>query len=244
MHKILALETSTEFGSVALLADRSVLCECGFGGGITHTERMLPAIEWVLGRSRVRRNEISAVAVGIGPGSFTGLRIGLTTGKGLAWALQLPLIGISSLQALTANLSSSLEDICSMLDARKGELYWGRYRFERGTCVSLADERVSPLRRAYEEFPGPAVFIGTGAVRYRSEIESLWGERARFADPLDAFPRAGRTGLLAWERLSRGEHDDLRTLLPHYLRKSEAEMARPEISLEALKTKGGNPNGE
>lgn len=239
MFKILAWETSTAFGSVALLAEHSVLCECGFGGGITHTERLLPSIDWVLDQSRTSPEEVDLLAAGIGPGSFTGLRIGLATLKGIAWIQQLPVVGVSSLEALAANVSFTDWDICPMIDARKGEVYWSRYRMRDGALHPLSSEHVSSIPRLHDAFPGPAVFTGSGALRYRRIIEEMWGEQCRFGDDSHAYPRASRIGIIARERFSRGERHDVRSLLPHYLRRSEAELAHPEISAEAVSRKGG-----
>ncbi|MDD5224668.1 MAG: tRNA (adenosine(37)-N6)-threonylcarbamoyltransferase complex dimerization subunit type 1 TsaB [bacterium] len=232
MFKILALETSTEFGSLALLNRDELLAEICFGGGVTHTERLLPAWDWILRTSRTPLSEIRGLAVGVGPGSFTGLRIGMATVLGMAWARRLPVVGVSSLKALAGNLPFVSGTVCPLIDARKGEIYWSLYHSENGILSQIGEEKVSPLSEILKSVTRPAIFLGTGARRYRPEIEEWNGGKTRGADSLLAYPLARQAGLLAWERFARGESDDLKTLAPNYIRKSEAELTHPEINWE------------
>lgn len=236
--KILALETSTEFGSIALLNHNETLAEICFGGGITHTERLLPALDWILKISRTPLSEIQALAVGVGPGSFSGLRIGMATVLGMAWAQKIPLLGVSSLKALAGNLPFFSGTVCPLIDARKGEIYWSLYRSENGTLSALAEEKVSPLAEILEAVTLPAIFLGTGALRYHRAIEAWKDGKARVGDPGLAYPCARQVGILAGERLARGETDDPRTLMPNYIRKSEAELTHPETNRDG----GGKEN--
>jgi len=232
MFKILALETSTEFGSIALLNRDELLAEMCFGGGITHTERLLPVWDWILKISRTSLSEIRGLAVGAGPGSFTGLRIGMATALGIAWARKIPIVGVSSLKALAGNLPFYSGTVCPMIDARKGEIYWSLYRSENGVLEPLGEEKVSPLPEILKAVTRPAVFLGTGVRRYRQALEEWIGDKVGGGDALPAYPLARQVGILAWERFSRGESDDLGTLAPNYIRKSEAELAHPEINWE------------
>ncbi len=232
MFKLLALETSTEFGSLALFNRDELLAELCFAGGVTHTERLLPAWDWILRTSRTPLSEIQGLAVGVGPGSFTGLRIGMATVLGMAWARKLSVVGVSSLMALAGNLSLLSGTICPLIDARKGEIYWSLYQSENGALTQLGEEKVSPLSEILKSINRSTIFLGTGAQRYRPALEEWSGGKTRGADSLLAYPLARQVGILAWERFARGESDDLKTLAPNYIRKSEAELAHPEINWE------------
>jgi tRNA threonylcarbamoyladenosine biosynthesis protein TsaB len=223
---ILALETATMCGSVALVAENRCLGEFTLQTGETHSRRLLAGIDWLLQESGIGPHEIDAVAVSLGPGSFTGLRICLATAKGLTLALGTRLIGVGTLDGLAAQVAGAGTSlVCPVLDARKKEVYCGLYRG--------SSEGVARLRREYLVLPPedlcgaidePVLLLGDGATAY----EGLFRERlAGLAMILPAalyFPRAASIGMLALEKWQREEFIDPAGAQPIYVRPSEAEL--------------------
>lgn len=224
--KILAVDTSTRVGSAAILDGDSVVGEMAVAGGESHSRRMLPLLNMLLGAGRVSLEEIEGFAVGIGPGSFTGLRIGLAMAKGLAFSLGRPLVGVSSLEALAMNGWASSGDVCPMFDARKDEVYAALYRFSaRGRLVRITKESVhSPARFLHGLDSRGVTFLGDGAHRYRRIISKAFRGRAHIAPACLSYPRAANIGLLALRKITEGRTDDIGALEPRYLRLSDAEM--------------------
>jgi len=223
--KVLALETSTRVGSAAILEDEKLLYEIVHGGKESHSRKILPSVRMILEAAGVALEEIDGFAVGIGPGSFTGLRIGLGAVKGLAFSFGRPLIGVSSLEALAMNLRGSPYILCPMLDARKGEVYAALYRFGRnGHLVRLAKEAVLAPERLLKGMKSEKiVFLGDGALLYRELIMQTMKNRAIFVQDLLSYPSAASVGLLALGRFKEGRFDDINALEPRYLRVSDAE---------------------
>jgi tRNA threonylcarbamoyladenosine biosynthesis protein TsaB len=228
--RILAVETSTLTGGTALLEGDTVVAECRLSLAVTHSERLLPAVDHVLQASGLRLADVDALAVSVGPGSFTGLRIGLSTMKGLAFATGKPLCGIPTLDALAWGLPFAESPVCPILDAKKGEVYCALYRTAGGRLERLWDYRVvapEALAAALaQEQPGPVVFLGDGATPFAPVLRRLLGDAARFAPPAQRLPSAVTVADLARAALERGESMDPAALAPLYLRRSEAELGR------------------
>ena len=136
---VLGIETSTTQGGVAIIDADRVLCESVLNVEVTHSERLLPAIDRALGEARVSLEALGGIAVSIGPGSFTGLRIGLSTAKGLAYATGLSLVGVSTLEAMARALPAARWQICQVLDARKQEVYAALFRHESGALRRITE---------------------------------------------------------------------------------------------------------
>jgi tRNA threonylcarbamoyladenosine biosynthesis protein TsaB len=168
--------------------------------------------------------ELDGFAVTIGPGSFTGLRIGISTIKGLAFASGKPVVGVSSLDALAFRFSDCERLILALLDARKHEVYGSMYRFQKGALIKEGGHWVLPPEKAVEGIDEPCLCIGDGAVLYRETIEKSLGKHARFAPPFTGQIRAGTVGWLAKEKFEKNETDDVALLVPCYIRKSDAQI--------------------
>lgn len=238
--KILAIDTSTASGSIALLEDDRLIAELTTCSQKTHAERLLPSIKGLLEGADARIEEIDCFAVTKGPGSFTGLRIGLSTVKGLAWSLHKPVIGVSTLEVLAMNIPYADKPICPILDARKKEVYAGIYKFQDAssrmqdinkdfaTCnLRLAtrimpDAAISP-NALVERIQEPTIFIGDGVQILKSQILNLKSQ-ILFAPSHLWLIRAVNIGLLAWKKFKGGEIDTPETIGLNYLRPSEAEM--------------------
>lgn len=222
---ILGIETSTKTGSVAIVSENGVVAQFSLNIEVTHSERLMSAVDRVLKDSGLRLDEMSGFAVAIGPGSFTGLRIGIATVKGLAFATQRPIAAIPTLQALAWNLPYAAHPICPLLDARKNEVYAAVYRFEDAGLVRTSPERAVPIQGLQERITGKTIFTGEAAYLYRAEIEREFGELALFAPLSAVLPSGSAVAEIGLGMIGRGEHADPDNLVPLYIRRPEAEVA-------------------
>jgi tRNA threonylcarbamoyladenosine biosynthesis protein TsaB len=230
----LAIETSTLTGAVALLEAGRVVAESRVSVAVTHGERLMAAIDGVLRSARWELADVEAFAVALGPGSFTGLRIGLSTIKGLAFATGKPVAGVSTLEALAWRLPYCAYPVCPVLDARKNEVYTARYRTLEGRLEVLDAPRAMPPAALAEELrdgtTGPLVLMGDAVQPFGSIFVEILGTRAYLAPPDLRLPSAATVGELGATALARGEAPDPAGLVPLYLRPSEAELARERQS--------------
>ncbi|MDD4463891.1 MAG: tRNA (adenosine(37)-N6)-threonylcarbamoyltransferase complex dimerization subunit type 1 TsaB [Desulfobacterales bacterium] len=224
--RILALDTASRTCSAALMEDGALVAEWNCGNGRTHATHLMVMIDQILRLSGAAISNVDGFAVSRGPGSFTGLRIGISTIKALALSMGKPLVGVSSLEALALQASHFPGLICALLDARKGEVYEARFRFSQGRMQKLGPERVCAPLAAVADIHEPCLFIGDGAVAYADEIVRALGENVRMASVIDNAIRAACVAILAHDRLCAGDADDLACFEPCYIRKSEAEMKR------------------
>jgi tRNA threonylcarbamoyladenosine biosynthesis protein TsaB len=222
----LASDTSTKTASVALLSDEVVIAEIGINIEKKHGETLLPAIETLLSIGNVDIEEIGLFAVTVGPGSFTGLRVGASTIKGLALAMQKPVMGVSSLDALAMNISNMNMTSCPMLDAKRGQIYTALYSCDEKTGVpeKIAEERVVETRGFLEGLKGEFIFLGDGAKNYKTLIREILPERSFFAPPHFNDIKAATVGLLGVRKFNQGNFMDPANLNLRYLRVSYAEL--------------------
>lgn len=221
--KLLTIDTATLTASVGVWVDDQLLVEKR-RRVTTHSEALLATIDEVLREAGLEPAALDGVACGAGPGSFTGLRIGLATAKGLCFALGKPLVMVSSLEAIAAR-APDRKRVCAALDAHKDEVYAGVWDVNEGALSTVMEPRVlapSALQRALEPL-GPITLVGDALHRYADVL--LVGDIAPLAADDDGAPHAAELARLAAARLRAGAHDDLRSA-PSYLRASEAELAR------------------
>jgi tRNA threonylcarbamoyladenosine biosynthesis protein TsaB len=223
--KVLAFETATIAGSVAIVEDtKGLIGEVKVDVKIAHAERLMPSIEWLLHASNVLIEEIDAFAVSIGPGSFTGLRIGLSTAKGFSYATGKPVVPVPTLDAFARTLPFCSHMICPMLDARKNEVYAGLYKWEDNFCKKILPEIAIGPEELLKKIHEPIVLMGDGVRIYKELIAETLGENAIFASPSRMSPSASNVAELAIERIEEGIVTDPVSLVPFYIRKSEAEL--------------------
>ncbi len=232
--RLLLINTATGAGSVALTFGESLVGELLLNLKSTHSDRLLPVIKQLLDDTGTALAGLDAIAVVVGPGAFTGLRVGVATAKGLALAVGKPLIGVSSLQALACQVPCTSLPVCVLLDARKQEVYAGLFQWQEGEPRPVAPERVIPPGRLLDEFNGDVLFLGDGAVAYRTLIEERLGPRAHFAPWVCHVLRAGSAAPLALAAFQAGHGVAPRELLPVYIRASEAEIQWAAKDREAL----------
>jgi len=223
----LAIDCTTQTLSLALLDGSEVRAETNLNPGRHHAETLLPAAERLLAEAVVEPGNVDLLACTVGPGSFTGLRIGVSTLKGMALALGKPVVGVSTLEALAQNAMPAGRLVCPMLDARRDQVYAGLYRTGPEGCPEPAGKEAlvgidSLLERLGD---GEVLFLGDGAVRHEERLVRVMGPRAILAQSGCHAVRAGAVGMIALRRFrEKGGGDDAVTLAPRYLRLSEAEM--------------------
>jgi tRNA threonylcarbamoyladenosine biosynthesis protein TsaB len=217
--RVLAVETSTLAGGVALLDDDRLVAECLVDVRITHSERLLATVDRALVDAGWTPRDLDGLAVAIGPGSFTGLRIGLSTIKGLAVALSLPVAAVPTLDALAAALPFAGLPVCPVLEARKGEVYASLYRWKGAEMRREWDYLALTPAEVAGRLAEPVIVLGDGA----AAIDSPYAEMA------PAHRRLPSPGSVAWlgaQRLRAGDTVAVADLVPLYLRPSEAELKR------------------
>lgn len=236
--KLLAVETSTLTGAVALVEGDTAVAECRLNLAVTHSERLLTAVDSLLAAARWTLPEVEALAVAVGPGSFTGLRIGVSTMKSLAFATGKPLVGVPTLDALAACLPFAAHPVCPILDAKKDEVYAALYRTDGGRLERLWEYRaLAPGALAEElrrDWSGPVIFLGDGVVPWAHLLGRVLGRDAHLAPPSLRLPSALTVAELARAALARGETADPAALVPLYVRRSEAELGRERQHAEHL----------
>ena len=223
---ILALETSTLVSSVALGTVDTLLGEITLQTKKTHSELLMPHIDKLLRMAGIKKTELKAVAVSIGPGSFTGLRIGLATAKTLAYALQIPIVGVPSLAALAYGCSVPGVILAPMLDAQKGNVYQAVFQWQNGELQELRATRVVDIQEALEDltqYDLPVLVMGEAAVLHSEKIQKI-GKNLELAKPHLIIQRAASVVGLGHTLLKQGNVEDVMTLEPVYIRRSEAEV--------------------
>ena len=225
--KILGINTSTKFCNLGLIEDEDVLIEYTINGlKKKHSSILVPAIKDLLKTMGLKMEEINGIAISIGPGSFTGLRIGLCVAKGLCYARSLPLLGITTLDAMAFPLKEIPYLICPLLESKKDEIYDvvfrggdSLHRVMDYKCEDIQSllVRLSPLKEKI-------IFLGDGIKKHRDIIKEKIGKDALFIDSQLNLPVATSIAFLGLNKLKKGEEDDISTITPFYLRKSEAEI--------------------
>jgi len=231
MMRILAVDTATPIVSAAVGDGCRLLAEKTVSRGETHSKHLMGLIDGVLAAAGIRLGDLNGFAVTRGPGSFTGLRIGISTIKGLALATGKPLVGVSSLRALAGQAIPTPYVICPLIDARKNEVYFCRFRFQGGRLERVSDPRVGAVGEALKGIVEPCLFIGNGALLYRQTIGDTLGESARFAGVDRHTLRASTILRVSLSRFAGNDTDPLDTFAPVYIRKSDAQLHAGKANL-------------
>ena len=227
---LLAFETSAKAASVALFDGRKLLGEQYQNTGLTHSQTILVMAQDLLKQCGYTPADVKAVAVANGPGSFTGIRIGAAAAKGFAWGAELPLYGVSTLEAMALGLGVHAGIVCPVMDARRAQVYNALFRFEGGACHRLTEDRaiaLSDLGEELKNFKEPVFLVGDGAILcYNTLQETLPG--LILPPEHRMHQRAAGVGLAALAQIAAGEPGDGAGLVPNYLRLSQAERERLE----------------
>lgn len=227
--KVLGINTSTILGSVGLVDTDQVVGEYSLNIPITHSERLMTCIDHLLTDTRVRLEEVEGFSITLGPGSFTGLRIGISTVKGLAFATGQPVAGVSTLEALALNLPNCANQICPILDARKKETYTALFRADTSHRLKrLTPDLVISPQDLVREIHGPVTFLGEGVEVYGNYLKRKLGRRASFVAPEFGYVHGAVVARMGVKVILKGKTLDLATFVPHYIRRSEAEIGYEE----------------
>jgi len=221
---ILGIETSTKTGSVAIVSEDGVVAQYSLNIEVTHSERLMSTVDRVLKDTGLAIHDLDGFSVAIGPGSFTGLRIGLSTVKGLALATGKPIAVVPTLQALAWNLPYSMYPVCPLLDARKKEVYAALYRFAGTALVQVLPETAISIFRLAEQINEKVVFTGEGSRIFRNEIQEVFGERAVFAPHSAVLPSGAKVAEIGLDMIKSGRQAEPDRLTPLYIRRPEAEV--------------------
>jgi tRNA threonylcarbamoyladenosine biosynthesis protein TsaB len=224
---VVGIDTCTTETSVALGTEGGTIASARLGGGTPHHELVVPTIEQLLRWSEVPLEAIGGVAVGLGPGLFTGMRVGIAIARTFAQALRAPIIGIPSLDLLAFPARYARRLVCAAIDARRGEVFYALYRPVPGGMARQTEFEVGPparLRSELEAAGEDILLVGNGALVHRRALEAA-GARVEFASATSAYPSAEALVELAVPRFLREEHDRLYEVRPIYVRKSDAEIA-------------------
>ncbi len=223
--RILGIDTSTSCGSVGLIEDEETISEYLLNTPVTHSERLLRAIEFVLREARCRIEQIQGWAVALGPGSFTGLRIGVSTVKGLAFTTGKPVAGISTLDVFASQIAVTSHLICPILDARKKEVYTAFYRYgERGSLTRQSEYLAIPPEDLVTKIKEQTIFLGDGVKIYGDFLLNCLPSLAIVPPAPFHVSHGSMVATLGMELLRKGEQLDLSAFSPIYIRRSEAEI--------------------
>ncbi|NLM52268.1 MAG: tRNA (adenosine(37)-N6)-threonylcarbamoyltransferase complex dimerization subunit type 1 TsaB [Firmicutes bacterium] len=234
---VLGIDTATLVCSVALVTEDKLLAEYTLQVKKTHSERLLPLIAAVLEDAGVKPKELDGIAVAAGPGSFTGLRIGVVTAKALGQALELPLCGISTLEALAAQHPLFNGLVCPVLDARRGQVYNAVFLAGR-EVLRETDDRAITLSDLLAELSGRkehVLFVGDAVKIHRQMLIEALGERACFVPEESTICRAATVARLGLLKLKAAKGQSWQDLVPHYIRRAGAES-----KFQAVKDLGRN----
>jgi tRNA threonylcarbamoyladenosine biosynthesis protein TsaB len=229
--KILALDTSSIVATCAVLDENKLLAEYILSHKMTHSQKLMPIVQEVLNSCQLKPKDIDVFAVAKGPGSFTGLRIGIATAKGLAHAADKPVVGIPTLEALAFNMPFCEGIVVPIMDARRNRVYTGIYKWELGNFYRIKEDmavELWELINILKERSERIVFNGDGTLVYKEKLVEALGDRVMFSPASTNMARASSVAQLALIRAKAGKLESYFDLVPDYLRKSQAEREYEE----------------
>lgn len=220
--KTLAIDTANQALGVALLQDRQIVGEYVTNLKKNHSVRLMPAIHQLMENTDISQDELDKIVVSKGPGSYTGVRIGLSTAKTLAWALDIPIIGVSSLEVLAYQGRFFDGLICPFFDARRNNVFTGVYQWEKGEMDLTRDEQNTSMEDwLYElkEYNKPTLFLSPDIASFKEQIERIMGDLSVIPEEPYHLANPSHLALAGYHK----DVDDTHTLTPNYLRLAEAE---------------------
>lgn len=212
----LAIDTSTDTASIALSASGTAQSEMSWTAGQNHTVELMPNIIHLLSQAKIDIAQIKAIIVAIGPGSFNGLRVGVGTAKGLAFALEIPLIGIGTLEVEAYPYAPTALPVCPLQPAGRGEIATATFQQVDGIWQKLTEERITTIDELAKQIDTATIFCGRFPEEAATRLKELLGEKAIIYNK--TMRRAGFLAELGWRRLGSGDSDEPATLQPLYLR--------------------------
>lgn len=229
--KILGIDSSGLVASAAIADEKNIIAEFTVNNKQTHSQTLLPMIEKVVDMSGIELEQIDAIAIAAGPGSFTGLRIGSATAKGIGLALKKPVLSVPTLEGLAYRVSVFEGIICPIMDARRNQVYTGIYRMENGNLVCLSEQKAVDIHEIMEElekYDEKVIFLGDGVEVQRETIEKEFKHPYCFAPVHLSKQSAAAVAVLGEVYFNEGKAESAAEHKPIYLRKSQAEREREE----------------
>lgn len=234
---ILAIDTSSSVASVAIINNEKLVGEYSINTNLKHSEKLMPIINQLLLSCDISINDIDCIGIAEGPGSFTGVRIGIATARAISHVINVPIIGVSTLEALAYNIPCFEGIVCPILDARRNQVYASAYRWEDNNVFSVInqdayyiDDIIDELNKYNEKI----IFLGDGIDIYKEKLVSGLGVKAKFSLIYTKLQRASSVAQLALKYSKKGEMKNCFQVLPNYLRKSEAER-QYEAKIKGIK---------
>ncbi len=231
MNKILAIEASGLVASCAIATEEKIIGEFSLNLKLTHSQTLLPMVDEVVKRTGTDLNEIDAIAVSGGPGSFTGLRIGSATAKGLGLALNKPIVAVPTTQTIAANIFGFDGVIVPLMDARRNQVYTGVYKNNSEGFVIVRDQMavsIDEIADIVNEINEPVIFLGDGVPVFKEILNSKVKVGKQYAPLNNSVQRAGSLAVRAIDMFEKGEYVPAADHVPDYLRLSQAERERNE----------------
>ena len=222
----LAIDTSTDTASLALVHDDGVLAELTWRCGRNHSTQLLPHLSHLLNQAGLSLQSVGCIIVAKGPGSYNGLRVGMSTAKGLAASLDIPIIGVSTLEAEAYQHAERGLPVCPILNAGRGEIVTAVYQKKSGSWLQLIAEYLTTVDALCSEITGKTVFCGDFAPEIATELNQRLKQNVVMPSPVSGLRRAGFLVELGLERFRVGDCDDLSTLQPLYLRAPSITKAK------------------
>lgn len=229
--KILGIDSSGLVASAAIADEKNIIAEFTVNNKQTHSQTLLPMIEKVVDMSGIEIEQIDAIAIAAGPGSFTGLRIGSATAKGIGLALKKPVVSVPTLEGLAYRVSVFDGIICPIMDARRNQVYTGIYKMDKGKLVCLSEQKAVDIHEIMEElekYDEKVIFLGDGVEVQRETIEKEFKKEYCFAPIHLSKQSAAAVAVLGDIYFNQGKAEDAAEHKPIYLRKSQAEREREE----------------
>ena len=212
---ILAITTSSKTCSVALLEDSQILIELNIENEKTHSENLMPLIDKAFKETGKNVSDVNLIACDIGPGSFTGIRIGIATCKAIAEVNQIPICSSSSLEGLSYNVSSTT--ICSLIDARNNQVYCGIFNNDHELLEEYMADNINEVKKVLEKYDN-ILFVGDGSILHKNILNGSFSD--------DNVIHASNIGICGYEKFKKGQVETASTIVPMYLRKSQAERMK------------------
>lgn len=228
--KVLGIDTSSLAASVAVIEDNKLICEYTINTKKTHSQKLMPMIENMLKISDIDINDIDLIAVCEGPGSFTGLRIGMATAKAISHVNKLPIVAVNSLELLAGNMNLCEKNICSILDAQRTQVYTGRYKFEGGKLVNIKSVEVIEIDLLIEELKNTNeewIIVGEAVYKYLDKINEV--PTIHIPSPSHNVNKSSSLCTIAIQKYNNKlDIHDCYSIVPVYIRKSQAEVEYDE----------------
>jgi len=221
--KILAIDTSNYALGIAVIDEEKVIGEYITNVKKNHSIRVMPSIETLLKDCDLKPSDLTKIVVAKGPGSYTGVRIGVTIAKTLAWTLNIPLVGVSSLAILASSVGRYFQgSVSPLFDARRGQIYTGLYQYEGKAFTSVFEDQIvlsKDWAATLKEFTNPILFVGNDLPLHKSILTETLGSQALFAEITEHNPRPSELALLGMNM----EGEEIHSFVPNYIRLAEAE---------------------